>query len=190
MIHFMKNIHIVGLINTNSFFRLKSTYLNLRRIKIMATAKKDAAKTTAKKVEVKPVETKTTAKTTKKDDVKAPVKTVAKKETVKVTEKKEETKVTPKAPAKKAETKTTTKKAETKTTAKTTAKKSTAKKENNLFVQFHGMEFDAKAIEKAVKEDYKAKNGKKTMNSVSIYVKPEDMKAYYVIDGIIGDVAL
>ena len=52
------------------------------------------------------------------------------------------------------------------------------------------MEFDTKEIEKAVKDDYKAKNGKKTMTSVSIYVKPEDIKAYYVIDGIIGDVAL
>ena len=36
----------------------------------------------------------------------------------------------------------------------------------------------------------KYKNGKKDMKSVSIYIKPEDMKAYYVIDGIIGDVAL
>ena len=52
------------------------------------------------------------------------------------------------------------------------------------------MEFDAKQIEEAVKADFKAKNKKRTMNSVSIYVKPEDMKAYYVIDGIIGDVAL
>ena len=45
-------------------------------------------------------------------------------------------------------------------------------------------------LEKAVKADYTAKNGKKDMKSVSIYIKPEDMKAYYVIDGIIGDVAL
>mgnify|MGYP000800459703 CR=1 FL=1 len=52
------------------------------------------------------------------------------------------------------------------------------------------MEFDAKNIEEAVKAGYKAKNGKRTMTSVSIYVKPEDMKAYYVIDGIIGDIAL
>ena len=52
------------------------------------------------------------------------------------------------------------------------------------------MEFNAKNIEEAVKADFTAKNGKKTMNSVSIYVKPQDMKAYYVIDGIIGDVTL
>ena len=143
----------------------------------MATTKKTETKTTAKKATAKAVEAKATA------------------------EKKAETKTTAKATAKKAETKTATKattakKAETKTTAKatakktTTTKKATAKKENNLYVQFAGMEFDAKNIEEAVKADYKAKNGKKTINSVSIYVKPEDMKAYYVIDGIIGDVAL
>ena len=55
---------------------------------------------------------------------------------------------------------------------------------------FSSQEFDTAAIEKAVKADYTAKNGKKDMKSVSIYIKPEDMKAYYVIDGIIGDVAL
>ena len=49
---------------------------------------------------------------------------------------------------------------------------------------------EIKYIEEAVKADFKAKNKKRTINSVSIYVKPEDMKAYYVIDGIIGDVAL
>ena len=85
---------------------------------------------------------------------------------------------------------TTTEKKATKTTAKKTAAKKTTKKESSLYVQFQGMEFDAKQIEEAVKADFKAKNKKRTMNSVSIYVKPEDMKAYYVIDGIIGDVAL
>ena len=116
---------------------------------------------------------KTTPVAAKKDNT---VKTVAKKED--------------KAPAKAA-----TKAAEKKPAAKkaTTAKKAPAKAakvENNIYVQFSGMEFDTAAIEKAVKADYTAKNGKKDMKSVSIYIKPEDMKAYYVIDGIIGDVAL
>ena len=105
-------------------------------------------------------------------------------------EPKKEAKVEDKAPAKAA-----TKAAEKKPAAKkaTTAKKAPAKAakvENNIYVQFSGMEFDTAAIEKAVKADYTAKNGKKDMKSVSIYIKPEDMKAYYVIDGIIGDVAL
>ena len=125
---------------------------------------------------------KTTPVATKKDNtveipvVAAMTKAELKKEAKKVAEKK--------PAAKKA---TTTKK------AATTAKKAPAKAakvENNIYVQFSGMEFDTAAIEKAVKADYTAKNGKKDMKSVSIYIKPEDMKAYYVIDGIIGDVAL
>ena len=121
-------------------------------------------------------------------------KAVKAEETAKVEVKAEETKATAKKveEPKKTVTKkaTTTEKKATKTTAKKAAAKKTPKKESNFYVQFQGMEFDAKQIEEAVKADFKAKNKKRTLNSVSIYVKPEDMKAYYVIDGIIGDVAL
>lgn len=135
-----------------------------------AEPKKEAKVEAKKEAEVKKAEPKKVEKAVE-------VKTVAKKED--------------KAPAKAA-----TKVAEKKPAAKkaaTTAKKAPAKAakvENNIYVQFSGMEFDTAAIEKAVKADYTAKNGKKDMKSVSIYIKPEDMKAYYVIDGIIGDVAL
>ena len=112
----------------------------------------------------------------------------------KATEKKVEVKPAAKVAEKKVEAKTAAKvakkKAETKPAAKKTTAKKATKKETNVYVQFQGMEFDTAAIEAAVKADYTAKNGKKTMSSVSIYIKPEDMKAYYVIDGIIGDVAL
>lgn len=132
----------------------------------MATTKKPtAAKAVEKKVEVTPA-----AKTVE----------------TKATEKKVETKTAAKAETKKAETK----KAETKTAAKKTTTKKAAKKENNVFVQFAGMEFNTADVEKAVKDDYKAQSGKKTMTSVSIYIKPEDGKAYYVIDGITGSVSL
>ena len=134
-----------------------------------AEPKKEAKVEAKKEAEVKKAEPKKVEKAVE-------VKTVAKKED--------------KAPAKAA-----TKAAEKKPAAKkaTTAKKAPAKAakvENNIYVQFSGMEFDTAAIEKAVKADYTAKNGKKDMKSVSIYIKPEDMKAYYVIDGIIDDVAL
>lgn len=143
----------------------------------MATTKKTTTVETAeKKVDTTPVAAKAEAK-------KAETKPATKKATTKKTE-------TKKVEAKPAAEKTETKKVEAKPAAKKTTKKAAAKKENNVFVQFAGMEFDTAAIEKAVKEDYKAKNGKKTMTSVSIYIKPEDMKAYYVIDGIIGDIAL
>lgn len=129
-----------------------------------AEPKKEAKVEAKKEAEVKKAEPKKVEKAVE-------VKTVAKKED--------------KAPAK-AATKAAAKKA---TTAKKAPAKA-AKVENNIYVQFSGMEFDTAAIEKAVKADYTAKNGKKDMKSVSIYIKPEDMKAYYVIDGIIGDVAL
>lgn len=133
---------------------------------------------------------KTTPVATKKDNtveipvVAAMTKAEPKKE-AKVEAKKE-------AEVKKAEPKKVEKAVEVKTVAKKEDKApaKAAKVENNIYVQFSGMEFDTAAIEKAVKADYTAKNGKKDMKSVSIYIKPEDMKAYYVIDGIIGDVAL
>ena len=139
---------------------------------------------------------KTTPVAAKKDNtveipvVAAMTKAEPKKEAKVEAKKEAEVKKEDKAPAKAA-----TKAAEKKPAAKkaTTAKKAPAKAakvENNIYVQFSGMEFDTAAIEKAVKADYTAKNGKKDMKSVSIYIKPEDMKAYYVIDGIIGDVAL
>ena len=158
----------------------------------MANTKKKTTPVAAKKdntVEIPVVAAMTKAEPKKEAKVEAKKeaepKKVEKAVEVKTVAKKED-----KAPAKAA-----TKAAEKKPAAKkaTTAKKAPAKAakvENNIYVQFSGMEFDTAAIEKAVKADYTAKNGKKDMKSVSIYIKPEDMKAYYVIDGIIGDVAL
>lgn len=150
---------------------------NTVEIPVVAAMTKAEAKVEAKKeAEVKKAEPKKVEKAVE-------VKTVAKKED----------KAPAKAATKAAEKKPAAKKATTTKKAATTAKKAPAKAakvENNIYVQFSGMEFDTAAIEKAVKADYTAKNGKKDMKSVSIYIKPEDMKAYYVIDGIIGDVAL
>ena len=157
----------------------------LRRNFVMANTKKKTTPVAAKKdntVEI-PVVAAMTKAEPKKEAKAVEVKTVAKKED----------KAPAKAATKAAEKKPAAKKATTTKKAATTAKKAPAKAakvENNIYVQFSGMEFDTAAIEKAVKADYTAKNGKKDMKSVSIYIKPEDMKAYYVIDGIIGDVAL
>lgn len=155
-----------------------------KKVTATSTVKKvePVAKATEKKVEVKPA-----AKVAEKKVETKPAAKVAEK---KVEAKPVEKKVEVKATEKKAEAEVAKKKAETKPAAKKTTAKKATKKENNVYVQFQGMEFDTAAIEAAVKADYTAKNGKKTMSSVSIYIKPEDMKAYYVIDGIIGDVAL
>lgn len=165
----------------------------------MANTKKKTTPVAAKKdntVEIPVVAAMTKAEPKKEAKVEAKkeaeVKKVEKAVEVKTVAKKED-KAPAKAATKAAEKKPAAKKATTTKKAATTAKKAPAKAakvENNIYVQFSGMEFDTAAIEKAVKADYTAKNGKKDMKSVSIYIKPEDMKAYYVIDGIIGDVAL
>lgn len=165
----------------------------LRRNFVMANTKKKTTPVAAKKdntVEIPVVAAMTKAEPKKEAKKEAEVKKAEPKKVEKAVEVKTVAKKEDKAPAKAA-----TKAAEKKPAAKkaTTAKKAPAKAakvENNIYVQFSGMEFDTAAIEKAVKADYTAKNGKKDMKSVSIYIKPEDMKAYYVIDGIIGDVAL
>ena len=167
----------------------------------MANTKKKTTPVAAKKdntVEIPVVAAMTKAEPKKETKVEAKKEAEVKKAEPKKVEKavevktvaKKEDKAPAKAATKAAEKKPAAKKATTTKKAATTAKKAPAKAENNIYVQFSGMEFDTAAIEKAVKADYTAKNGKKDMKSVSIYIKPEDMKAYYVIDGIIGDVAL
>ncbi len=172
----------------------------LRRNFVMANTKKKTTPVATKKdntVEIPVVAAMTKAEPKKEAKVEAEVKKAEPKKVEKAVEVKTVAKKEDKAPAKAAtkvaEKKPAAKKATTTKKAATTAKKAPAKAakvENNIYVQFSGMEFDTAAIEKAVKVDYTAKNGKKDMKSVSIYIKPEDMKAYYVIDGIIGDVAL
>lgn len=169
----------------------------LRRNFVMANTKKKTTPVAAKKdntVEIPVVAAMTKAEPKKEAKVEAKKEAEVKKAEPKKVEKAVEVKTVAKKEDK-APAKAATKTAEKKPAAKkaTTAKKAPAKAakvENNIYVQFSGMEFDTAAIEKAVKADYTAKNGKKDMKSVSIYIKPEDMKAYYVIDGIIGDVAL
>ena len=169
----------------------------LRRNFVMANTKKKTTPVAAKKdntVEIPVVAAMTKAEPKKEAKVEAKKEAEVKKAEPKKVEKAVEVKTVAKKEDK-APAKAATKAAEKKPAAKkaTTAKKAPAKAakvENNIYVQFSGMEFDTAAIEKAVKADYTAKNGKKDMKSISIYIKPEDMKAYYVIDGIIGDVAL
>ena len=129
-----------------------------------------------------------TNKTTKKAAVatKAEPKVEAKVETkVEATAKTEDT--TAKKTATKAAAKTTEKKAP----AKKTTTKAAAVKKNELFIQFSGFEFSHEELLEKVKADYTAQTGKKTISSTKLYVKPEDMKVYYVVnDKFMGDVYL
>lgn len=123
--------------------------------------------------------------TTKKTAAKAETKTTAKKTAAKTTATKKA--AATKTAAKKTETKaaaktTATKKAATKTTAtKTTAAKKTATKKTEpkfeLFIQFGGATVAVADIEKNVKKVVKGKK------AYTVYVKPEESKAYIVADG-------
>ena len=114
--------------------------------------------------------------TKKATTAKAETKTAAKKTTAKA-----ETK----AAAKKAETKTAAtaaKKTETKAAAaKTTAAKKPAAKKTepkfDLYIQFGGATVSVNDIEKNVKKVVKGKK------AYTVYVKPEESKAYIVADG-------
>ena len=114
--------------------------------------------------------------------------------TKKATTAKAETKTAAKKTTAKAETKATAKKAETKTAAtaakktetkaavaKTTAaKKLAAKKAEpkfDLYIQFGGATVSFNDIEKNVKKVVKGKK------AYTVYVKPEESKAYIVADG-------
>ena len=86
----------------------------------------------------------------------------------------------PKAAAKKAEPKAETKTAAKKTETKAAAKKAPAKKADakfDLFIQFGGATVSVADIEKNVKKVVKGKK------AYTVYVKPEESKAYIVADG-------
>ena len=113
---------------------------------------------------------------------------VAPKTETKVETKVEATAKTEDTTAKKTATKTTEKKA---TAKKATTTKTAAVKKNELFIQFSGFEFSHEELLEKVKADYTAQTGKKTVTSTKLYVKPEDMKVYYVVnDKFMGDVYL
>ncbi len=103
------------------------------------------------------------------------------------TAKKEEKKTTAKAAAKKT---TAVKTAEKKPAAKTAAKKPAVKKtapkkatENvEVFVEFGGVQV---AVEEVV-NNVKATYGKEAKD-IKVYVKPDESKAYYVADGVEGE---
>ncbi len=120
--------------------------------------------------------------TTKKTAAKAETKTAAKKTAAKTETKAAATKTAAKkTETKAAATKTAAKKTETKAAAKTTAAKKTAAKKTEpkfeLFIQFGGATVAVADIEKNVKKVVKGKK------AYTVYVKPEESKAYIVADG-------
>ena len=155
---------------------MKKTY-NYWRYAVMANKKvnKFANTNTVKTTENKsaetvvpaaaPVETKAAA-----PEVKAPVE--AKAEVKTEAEKEEKKPAAKKAPAKKEEA-----------PAEKAVKKAPEKDTAKLFIEFGGNKFAADEIVEKCKAAYKADNSRKQVRSIEVYVKPEDNKAYYVVNG-------
>lgn len=117
----------------------------------------------------------------------APVKSESvKQETVKVEPDKKETPVKKAAPVKKAPAK--------KAPAKKVAKKpAAAKKEalvENFYVQYAGKDLEKENIIERCKLSYKEAGNKAAVKSMDIYVKPEENKVYYVINGVAGSIEI
>ena len=91
-----------------------------------------------------------------------------------------------KAPAKKTTTRKTA--ASRKTTKKTATKKTAAKKETTVtkaevFIQYKGMESSESEVMEKVTAAWEAEGKKASaIKRVKLYIKPEDFKAYYVIN--------
>lgn len=155
---------------------MKETY-NYWRYAVMANKKvnKFANTNTVKTTENKsaetvvpaaaPVEAKAAA-----PEVKAPVE--AKAEVKTEAEKEEKKPAAKKAPAKKEEA-----------PAEKAVKKAPEKDTAKLFIEFGGNKFAADEIVEKCKAAYKADNSRKQVRSIEVYVKPEDNKAYYVVNG-------
>ena len=87
-------------------------------------------------------------------------------------EKEEKKPAAKKAPAKKEEA-----------PAEKAVKKAPEKDTAKLFIEFGGNKFAADEIVEKCKAAYKADNSRKQVRSIEVYVKPEDNKAYYVVNG-------
>ena len=86
-----------------------------------------------------------------------------------------------KGPAKKA---AAPKKAAAKTTTTKTAKTAKEAASQNVYIQFAGKEVKAEELVEQVKALWTAEGHRaSSIKSLEVYVKPEDMAAYYVING-------
>lgn len=149
----------------------------------MATTKKATAARTAKKDETAEMAAAAkaaaqAAKAVKTEPAKTETKTAAKKaEAPAPKEEKPVAKKTPakKAPAKKAAPKKVAPKKPADVAAKTTA---SAETKVDFFVEFGGVQVSIDEVIKNVKLSY-GKDAKK----ISVYLKPEESKAYFVADG-------
>lgn len=145
---------------------------------------KKTRKPRAKKTEAvaAPKAAETTAETQSAPEAaKAPAKRTSKKEAA-AKAKKEAVAKEEKAPAKKE----AAVKAEKAPAKRTTSKKVNAK-QANVYIQFAGREIAAKDILEAAKNAFAQANEGVAIETIELYVKPEEGAAYYVVNGVGGD---
>ncbi len=123
---------------------------------------------------------------TKSEETIAPVAEVKTEETIKTTAEPAEAPKTevPKAEAPKAEAKTekAAKKPAAKKNAEKPAEKKAADKTSKVVIQFAGKEFNSEEIVEKCKAAYKG-DSRKQVKTIDVYVKPEESRAYYVVNG-------
>lgn len=145
----------------------------------MADTKSTKTTTTAKAPKQTQLPVKETAEKTA-----APVKADTKTEAVKTEAKTTAAKPAAKRGRKPGSKNSTTKKTTTRTTTtRKTTKKETVDEKTEVFVQFAGQEYSERSIMRKVEAAWEAE-GKKisAIKKAKLYVKPEDKKAYYVIN--------
>lgn len=146
-----------------------------------------ATKSNAPKAETKKVETAVTTKTEAKSEAKPEEKSVVKEE-------KSAAKPAAKAEVKKepAAKKTTAKKPAKKTTKKGAKRgpKPASERTIELHVQYGGREVSYTDLVNRIKDMWKEQGKRETsLKSINVYVKPEEFKAYYVInDDVTGEI--
>ncbi len=53
----------------------------------------------------------------------------------------------------------------------------------DLFIEYKGIKADTKVLTEKIKDQWKAEGNKiKDINYISLYIKPEDKRCYYVIN--------
>ncbi|MFP3154288.1 DUF6465 family protein [Lachnospiraceae bacterium ZAX-1] len=145
-----------------------------------------------------PIETATSnssATSTERATEKPSTRSIALKESATVEPAKETAKLTSTLSAKTASAKETEKETTKKPATKKSAKKPAAKsiatgQEVDVYVEYNGMQLRTKDILENVKKTYideKPTRRPSSIKSIQVYVKPEEGKAYYVINGKGGE---
>ena len=152
---------------------------------VAAAAEKAAVEKPAKKPAAKTA--KSTAKTASDKPAKAAAKTEkpAAKATKSAAKTEKATKTTKAAKAEKPAAKTTKSAKTTKAAGK--AAKAAKATGDKVVLQFKGNEYDMAALSDKCKSDFKSKYPKKRISSLEVYIKPEEGKIFYVVNGSGGD---